>query len=108
MLKHLLENKKTQKMLIICQNNWRDVERPLSCDAFAIARFLVQYLGLVSVVGLGLVLVVFFCCSFLVVIYVKSARLQSSVVILNGSMDPCLHCSHGAASSNPTQVTAVF
>jgi len=32
---------KTQKMLIICQIDWREVEWPLSCNAFAIARFLV-------------------------------------------------------------------
>ena len=29
------------KMLIIHQNDWNDVGRPLSCNAFAIARFLV-------------------------------------------------------------------
>ena len=37
------ETQKTQKMLIIRQNDWRDIGRPLSCNAFAIARFLASY-----------------------------------------------------------------
>ena len=33
-----------QKMLIICQIDWRKSEWPLSCNAFAIARFLVFFM----------------------------------------------------------------
>ena len=40
------KNSKTQKMLIIRQNDWRVVGRPLSCNAFAIARFLVTTVGM--------------------------------------------------------------
>ena len=39
---NIFERKKqnTQKMLIIRQNDWRDVGRPLNCNAFAIAGFI--------------------------------------------------------------------
>jgi len=48
-VKTIFSNKntpKTQKMLIIRQNDWWDVGRPLSCNAFAIARFLVKFWSL--------------------------------------------------------------
>jgi len=41
--KHNIFEQKTQKMLIIRQIDWRKVGWPLSCNAFAIARFLVSY-----------------------------------------------------------------
>ena len=37
------KTQKPQKMLIIRENGWRDVGRPLSCNAFAIARFVVFF-----------------------------------------------------------------
>jgi len=44
------KNQKTKKMLITPltrQKAWRDVGQPLSCNAFAIARFLVFFVGTV-------------------------------------------------------------
>ena len=39
--KHNIFEQKNEKMLIIRQIDWREVGWPLSCNAFAIARFLV-------------------------------------------------------------------
>ena len=40
------KNPKTQKILIMRQNDWHDVVGPLRCNAFAIARFLVELFSL--------------------------------------------------------------
>jgi len=42
----IFSNKNTHKMLIIRQIDWREVGWPLSCNAFVIARFLVELFSL--------------------------------------------------------------
>ena len=53
------QTKKKQKMPIVCQNDWRDVGRPLSCSAFAIACFVVAVV--IGTIIVSIVMLVLFC-----------------------------------------------